>query len=233
MSSHRQPLHLAFVLHTRSFRETSLLVEALSSEHGRVSLVARGAKRGKAKTSSVLQPFMPINISWYGNSDLVTLTAAELTDPILGLHGKDAICGLYINELMIKLVPKWDSCQQLFCAYQTAIVKLAQGAIAQQIILRTFELQLLKSLGYGLQLEKDVETGDKIQHDKYYSFDPVLGPKVADSSNNFAVKGASLLALASETFNDPAALLDIKYLMRMVLYYHLGGKQLKSRELLY
>ena len=233
MINHKQALHLAYVLHARSFRETSLLIEALIVEAGRISIVARGAKRGKARTSNLLQPFIPLQISWYGNGDLVTLTVVEAINPGLGLYGRSAICGLYINELLVKLVPKWDCCKQLFDAYQTAITNLAKGEVADQIILRKFEMQLLKSLGYGLQLNNEVETGAKIEADKYYSFDPILGPKLVNSANKFAVKGKSILAMASETFNDAEILLEVKHLMRIVLYYHLGSKQLKTRELLY
>lgn len=227
----KQELHTAYVLHSRAFRETSLLLDMLSAEHGRVAVVARGAKRGQAKNSSILQPFVPLQIGWFGNGDLVTLTTVETTYPGPSLHGRSAICGLYLNELLIRLLPKWDNCALLFSAYEAAVQQLAAAEVAAQIVLRKFEMQLLKSLGYGLQLHKEVVTGAEILSDSYYLFDPVLGPRLIASSSAAAFKGASLLALANEAWHEPGVLLDIKRLMRFVLRHHLGAKQLVSREL--
>lgn len=228
----KQDLHLAYVLHSRHFRETSLLLELFSAEHGRIAAVARGAKRGKAKHSSILQPFIPLQVSWFGNGDLVTLTDVEIVKYGTTLQGRNAICGLYLNELLIKLLPKWDHCQQLFVAYEDAVTNLMTGAISEQVVLRRFELQLLKSMGYGLQLSREVNSGAAVIPDQYYLFDPVLGPKLVNSTNVNAIKGASFLALASGNFSEPAVLLDLKRLMRVVLSYHLGSKQIVTRELL-
>lgn len=228
----RQDLHLAYVLHTRPYRETSLLVEMFSAEHGRIAAVARGAKRGKAKTSSLLQLFTPLHISWFGNGDLVTLTAVEAREPGHNLPGRKAICGLYLNELLIKLVPKWDQCAALFNAYTTAIANLAIDAMSEQVLLRSFEMQLLQSLGYGLQLNKEVTTGAAIAADQYYVVDPLLGPRLVSPHDILAVRGASLLALTSGNFSDAAVLKDIKRMLRMVLRHHLGAKTIVSRELL-
>lgn len=228
----KQDLHLAYILHARPYRETSLLLEIFSAEHGRVAAVARGAKRGKAKISSILQPFIPLQVSWYGGGELVTLTAAEIGHLTAPLVGKNAICGLYINELVTKLLPKWDHCADLFTTYAASIANLASGDLSAQVVLRKFELQLLKSLGYALQLSQEVETGASIRADAYYVFDPVLGPKITHSSNVAAFKGASLLALAAGCFTAPEIMLDLKRLMRLVLRHHLGGRQLVSRELL-
>src|SRR5579872_3972096 len=97
----KQDLHSAYVLHTRAYRETSMLVEILSAEHGRVAMVARGAKRGKSKISTVLQPFLPVQVSWFGNGELVTMMNVEATQPGPSLYGRSAICGLYLNELLV------------------------------------------------------------------------------------------------------------------------------------
>lgn len=230
MTTLRQELHPAYVLHARPFSETSLLLEILSAEHGRITGIARGAKRGKSKKSHLLQPFLALQISWYGKGDLVTIVDAECKSFEKALYGRSAICGLYINELLIKLLPKWDNCAMLFAAYESAIAHLSNSVSADQIILRKFELQLLKSLGYGLQLHKEVTTGALIDAQSYYLFDPVLGPKLSTGYNAHAIKGSSLLSLAQQTWEEHA-LLDMKRLMRTVLRHHLGDKQLKSREL--
>ncbi len=233
MNYSKQDLHLAYVLHTRPYRETSLLVEVFSQQHGRVALVARGAKRGKAKSSSILQPFMPLNVSWFGSGELVTLMQVEVAS-ISGheLHGKRAICGLYLNELLVKLLHHWDPCQALFSWYAMALEQLSDDSVPAQLVLRRFEVQLLKSLGYGLQLTIEVGTGAPVQPEQYYLFDPVLGPKLVSQAHLLAIKGASLLALANDMLCDTAVLAEIKRLMRMVLHYHLGTKQLLTRELL-
>lgn len=225
-------LHLCYVLHTRAYRETSLLLEIFSSVHGRVAIVARGAKRGKTKLSALLQPFMPVQVGWVGVGDLVTLTTAEAQGIGHILQPKKIICGLYINELLIKLVHKWDPCQDLFSSYKQTLIALSAACIAEQIILRKFELQLLRSLGYALQLHKEIVTNENIQTDCYYTFDPVAGPKRVNANYVGSVRGASILALAAEDFSDKAVWPDIKRLMRLVLHYHLGTKQLNSRELL-
>lgn len=223
---------MAYILHTRQYRETSMLAEIFSSVHGRVSALAKGAFRGKPKLSTNLQPFMSVNVSWYGNGDLVVLTGAESTCPTPRLSGRNAICGLYINELIIKLLPKWDNCNILFAAYTEAIEELSIGHVLDQVVLRKFEMQLLKSLGYGLQLHFDVGTGAKISSNNYYVFDPELGPKLSASMNPNAIRGTSLLALAQEKWHSPGVLPDIKRLMRIVLSHHLGTRKLVSRELL-
>jgi len=228
----KQELHLAFVLHTRDYRETSLLVEVLSQQHGRVTVVARGAKRGKAKASSILRPFAPVQISWLGDGDLVTMLEVEELPQDSNLQAKRAICGLYLNELLIRLLPKWDACLELFNEYQTTLQALADLELNEQITLRKFEKRLLKALGYGLQLSCEVESGAPIEAHNYYVFDPILGPKLALNSATQAIKGSSLLMLANEDFNAATDLAEIRRLMRSVLAYHLGPKQLVSRQLL-
>lgn len=225
-------LHLAYVLHTRAFRETSLLVDVLSKDHGLVTMVARGAKRGKSKISAILQPFTPLEFSWVGGGELVTLTHVEPAGVAQVLQTKRAICGLYINELTYKLLHKWDPCIHLFNCYQQVLQDLACADKPEQISLRIFEKALLKALGYGLQLTVDIDTGAPVQENQYYVFDPVLGPRLVLRANVAAIKGASLLALDSECFSNLEVLADIKRLMRSVLAYHLGTKTIVTRQLL-
>lgn len=228
----KQDVHLAYVLHTRAFRETSLLLDVLCSEYGRISLVARGAKRGKSKLSAILQPFIPLQISWCGSGELVTLTKAETLGLAHVLPSRRAICGLYINELLFKLVNKWDPCVSLFNSYRQTLENLTQQNLSEQAILRSFEKELLRSLGYGLQLTVEIDSGNQVQADQYYKFDPVLGPRLVGVAHIAAIKGASLLALERNDFESPSVLLDIKRLMRLVFSYHLGNKTLLTRELL-
>lgn len=221
-------MHAAYVLHTRAYRETSLLVDLITAEFGRVSLVARGAKRGKAKISSLLQPFIPLQVSWYGNGELVTLKMVEASGPGYRLLGKAAICGLYLNELLMRLLPKWDPCMVTFANYQQALLQINQKP---QEVLRRFEKELLTNLGYALQLTIDVETGEGIKADKHYMYDPALGLRAVKEKHVGALQGASLIALDNDDYY-PEMLADAKRLMRIVLSYYLGSKKLVTRELL-
>ncbi len=228
----RQELHLAYVLHSRAYRESSLILELLCADHGRIALVARGAKRGKAKQSAMLQLFTPLLISWYGDGDLATLTHVEPAAVAHELQARKAICGLYINELLTKLLHKWDPCAQLFAQYQALLLDLANADLEEQIILRNFEKHLLKSLGYALQLSRDIATGARVKPELYYLFDPVLGPSLVSERHINAVKGESLLAFEVGTYTSAEILSDVKHLMRLVLAHHLGTRRLVTRELL-
>lgn len=225
-------MHLGYVLHSRPFRETSLLVEIFTQEHGRIAVVARGAKRGKAKLSNILQPFMPLILNWFGHGELATLTHAEVSGAGHQIIGKRAICGLYVNELLIKLLHKFDPCLQLFADYQQVLLDLENIEIPEQVSLRKFERRLLKSLGYGLQLTIDITTNQRVLADLHYMFDPAIGPKQVASSHPAAIQGSSLLAIEQEIYIDSIVLVDAKRLMRLVLAYHLGAKQIVSRGLI-
>lgn len=221
-------MHAAYVLHTRAYRETSLLVDLITAEFGRVSLVARGAKRGKAKVSSLLQPFIPLQVSWYGNGELFTLKEVEVSGPSYRLLGKTAICGLYLNELLMRILPKWDPCMVTFANYQQALLHINDNP---QEVLRRFEKELLTNLGYALQLTVDVETGEDIKADRHYMYDPALGLRPVKANHVGALQGANLMALHNDEYY-PEMLADAKRLMRIVLSYYLGSKKLVTRELL-
>jgi DNA repair protein RecO (recombination protein O) len=224
-------LQLAYILHSRPYRETSLLLDAFTLEHGRIALVARGVKRGRAKLSAILQPFLALNMAWYGNGELVTLTHVEQVAVAPSFSVKRTICGLYINELLTKILPKWDPCEQLFAAYQLALQELHQPQMFEQATLRKFEKQLLKSIGYGLQLTTEVTTGLTIEPDQYYILDPLLGPRLTTADNLDAVLGLSLLALDADDYSSEAVLADLKRVMRYVLAHHLGSNKIIAREL--
>jgi DNA repair protein RecO (recombination protein O) len=222
----------AYVLHSRPYRETSLLIEAFTLEQGRITLVARGAKRGKTKASAILQPFYPLSLSWCGNGELVTLTQVEQHSPAHRLSPKRIICGLYLNELLVKLLHKWDPCENLFNAYQQALQNLEQDDISEQKSLRHFEKRLLQAIGYGLQLTREIKTGLLVDPHRHYCFDPSQGPTLASNDHFQAVSGAALLALEAEVYDKPELMADIKRLMRLVFAYHLGSRTLVTRKLL-
>ena len=221
----------AFILHQRVFRESSFLLDIFSRDHGRISLVAKGVRKQKRSQAGLLQIYQPLLLSWQGRRDLQTLTAAETNGPAYLLRAESALCGLYINELMMKLLPLGESESNLYMDYQKALFGL-QEALQNEITLRLFEKQLLSHLGYGLVLDQDVETGEPIDEEKdyYYVADEGLYRWQSGQERN-RISGRSLQHLVKEQDFDEKSLNEIKQLMRMVIHFYLGDKPLRSREL--
>ena len=221
----------AFILHQRVFRESSFLLDIFSRDHGRISLVAKGVRKQKRSQAGLLQIYQPLLLSWQGRRDLQTLTAAETNGPAYLLRAESALCGLYINELMMKLLPLGESESNLYMDYQKALFGL-QEALQNEITLRLFEKQLLSHLGYGLVLDQDVETGEPIDDGKdyYYVADEGLYCWQTGQQRN-RISGRSLQHLVTEQDFDEKSLNEIKQLMRMVIHFYLGDKPLRSREL--
>ena len=221
----------AFILHQRVFRESSFLLDIFSRDHGRISLVAKGVRKQKRSQAGLLQIYQPLLLSWQGRRDLQTLTAVEPNGPAYLLRAESALCGLYINELMMKLLPLGESESNLYIDYQKALFGL-QEALQNEITLRLFEKQLLSHLGYGLVLDQDVETGEPIDEGKdyYYVADEGLYRWQSGQKRN-RISGLSLQHLVTEQDFDEKSLNEIKQLMRMVIHFYLGDKALRSREL--
>jgi DNA repair protein RecO (recombination protein O) len=214
----------AFILHYRPYRETSLLLDLLTQDHGRVALISRGVRKTRSPLKALLQPFNPLLVSWQGKTELMTLTAAEMNGAPAQLRGDCLLSGFYLNELLVRLLQKQDPCPHLYRVYQNTLVEL-QADRLQQKTLRIFEKRLLEELGYGLQFQSIVA-------EKYYQFNPEQGFELHNHEvNNRVFLGKSLLALADEQLNDPESLRDAKRLMRMVLAPLLGNQPLHSRKL--
>lgn len=229
---------LAYVLHTRPYRETSFLSEFLTADYGRISVVAKGVRRPKSRGRGLLQPFIPLIISCIGRGPLLTLTDFDAVGVAPVLTGRRVVSAFYLNELLFRLIHHEDPNPDLFFCYKTALSEL-EKTTEIQIVLRLFEKSLLKILGYELQLVKEVETGLPIHLEKHYRFDPTRGPVLVEADNLIigvksqdVFKGKSLLALAAGVLNDVAVLGDLKRLMRLALAPHLGSKPLESRKLL-
>ncbi len=232
----RVQLQPAFVLHHRPYRNTSVLLDVFCRDFGRIGLVAKGVRSQRSQLKSVLQPFNPLLISYSGRGDLMTLQDAELDGAHSLLVGKSTFSGLYINELLLRLLHRNDPHEYLFDVYKFTIAQLADQACDPEPILRNFELQLLKETGYGLNLEYEGNSGTEVDPERYYRYDVEVGPiavNAAQLSKAVVVKGSSLIALAEESFADADSLKDMKKLMRYVIAYYLGDKPLKSRELFY
>ena len=148
----------AFVLHAYPYRETSLIVEAFTPNYGRVAMVARGAKRPRSETRGLLQAFQPLTLSWAGTGELKTLMKAEWRGGMPLPGGSALLAGFYVNELVLKLLPREDAHPVLFDEYAAALAALTERPVPaeQAAVLRRFEVRLLAELGYALALTSQV-----------------------------------------------------------------------------
>lgn len=226
-------LQPAYVLHTRGYRDTSLLVEALTAEFGRIALIARGARSGKVRTRAVLQPFRGLLLSWAGRGDVFTLTGVEESGPAWSLDQRVLASGFYMNELLIRLTQRNDPNVGLFHIYSEALGTL-NDAEAVERTLRIFEKRLLDQLGYGLVLGHEAGEGAPISAGQAYQYHVEHGAirvGIGAASGN-QVLGSTLLSLEREELRDRRSLEEAKRLMRQVLAHYLGPAPLRSRELL-
>lgn len=228
----RVSLQPAYILHRRPYRETSLLLELFSADHGRVGMIARGVRRGKGASQGLLQPFIPLSLSWTAKSDLVTLTGVEPRQSFAPLSGLGLISAFYVNELLLRLLHRHEPHEELFIAYELVLRRLAAVPEQQEWHLRLFEKALLQELGYGIILDHETDSGIPIQPHLRYKYLPQYGPVPFDSKQQgITVHGSTLLALQQENSFDSQILLEAKRLMRHELQSHLGDAPLRSREL--
>jgi DNA repair protein RecO (recombination protein O) len=225
----RIQLEPAYILHSRSFRETSLIVEAITREHGRIAAVARGAKSPRSRWRNILQPFRPLLISWNQKSDLGTLTAVDQVASPPALQGQALYCGLYLNELLMRLLHRGDPHPEVFERYRHVLSELASDAPPQPL-LRIFEKHLLEATGYAMLLDREHKSGVEIQPQCWYDFQPQSGAVRSAGPGKGRVSGAALLALHTESL-ESEILPELRMLMRAVIGYHLGDKPLASLKL--
>lgn len=228
----RVELQPGFLLHRRGYRETSLLLEVFTAQHGCVALVAKGALRPRSDAGAQLHPFRPLLLSWTERGgELGTLTRCEGPGASLLREGEPLLCGFYLNELILRSMHRHDPHPDVYRDYERTVRALADGSGQVEVILRTFERELLQGLGYGMILDRDVASGERIAAAARYHYHPGQGPTAAGSSGAGAipVSGAALLGLASGQFADALALADAKRLMRALLRLYIGDKPLTSR----
>jgi len=222
----------AYVLHARPYRETSLLLECLTREHGRLGVIARGVRGEKARLRRAqLEPFQSVAMDLLLRGELATLTAVEPVGVPLRMIGDAALASLYLNELVVRMTERQDPFPGLFDVYAKTLVQLATGEPLAWT-LRRFERDLLEAIGYGLQLEYDSESGEPLESDGHYRYLVDQGAVRSVASHAKVVRGSDLLALQQDQMPDNAGLRALRDLMREIIRFHLGGGELRAWRVL-
>ena len=220
---------LAYIVHRRPYRETSQLIDVLGREAGRFSLVFKGARKSRRPPA---QPFCMFQLSWSGKSDLKTLRTVEAVENRV-MTGKHLYIGLYLNELLMRLLREGQTAGPVFDRYHHLVQCLADTGADVEPLLRSFEYLLLEQTGYGFPLDIDTDSGEPVVAGRNYRFEPQQGlVRAADSDlRQPGYPGEFLLAMAAMNYTDERVRIAAKQLMREALQPHLGNRPLFSREL--
>jgi DNA repair protein RecO (recombination protein O) len=229
--SARDRLQQGYVLHRRNYSDTSLLIEAFTADHGRMPLLAKGAKRGRSPSAALLQPFTPLLFAWSGRGEVQTLLRVEPAGRPVALVGDSLYCGFYVNELLMRLLGRQDPHERLFLFYQAVLDELTEGADLNGP-LRRFELRLLAELGYAAELGWESGRDLPVRPDLHYVYSSDQGLLPAPSPDiEGAVSGTTLLALTKGTALTGTHAREARALMRRLLAPYLGERPLRSRAL--
>ena len=216
-----------FLLHQRAYGETSLIVEVFSKNNGKMSLMARGAKKPKSKFFGYLAPFTKLQVTYSGRSDMKTLTNIDRDFSIsTNSFSKTSYSLLYINELLMRLLPKNAAQEDLFLLYEQFLHKVTRGD-ELEITLRHFELDLLDMLGYGLDFENDIDRNESIESNKNYSFIPERGFRESSNSN---FSGEDIINIRTRELSKVSKKY-LKHLTTTAIHFCLDGRDLESRDI--
>ena len=241
LASHRQDAfkqtgQAVYVLHTYPFKETSLVVELFSQQFGRIAAVAKGARRPHSAMRGMLQSFQMLSGAWSGKNELKTLHSLDWNAGLTLIKGEALMCGFYMNELLLRLLPREDAHESLFEYYANALQTLANGANLA-ITLRRFELKFLQEMGYAVPLLQD-ENDVAIEADKTYRYEAEFGAcdlkavNIGMRKNGVHLSGKTMLDMARDNYADSATQSQSKQLMRYLIAHYLGDKPLHTRQLL-
>ena len=218
------------MLHSYPYSESSLLLEVFSRTHGRLPLLAKGARRPRSNLRGILMAFQPLLAGWSGRGEVRTLNGCEWSGGHPLLQGDALLCGFYLNELLLRLMAREDPHETLFDRYTQALEGLSDGSVRAEV-LRSFEKALLKEVGYAMTLDRDAESGGRLDPQSAYAYEPERGPVRAATSAAYPVfSGSTLLAIAEEDYSDPATLPQYKQLMRMLINHRLDRQPLHTRN---
>ena len=234
--AHKKSNQPVYVLHTYPFKETSLVVELFSQQFGRIAAVAKGARRPHSVMRGMLQSFQILDGAWSGKNELKTLHSLDWSAGLTLLKGEALMCGFYMNELLLRLLPREDAHENLFAYYQATLKTLAESQNLA-ITLRRFELKLLQEMGYAVPLLQD-ENDAEIMADKSYRYEAEYGAcelssnKIGMRKNGVQLSGKTMLDMARDEYADSITQSQSKQLMRYLLAHYLGDKPLHTRQLL-
>lgn len=221
----------AFVLHSRPYSESSLMVVLFCEKEGLLNVLAKGARSKRSPQKGHLQPFTPLLIKYSGKGEVKTLTGVEAISLTLPLSHLYFYSGFYINELTLRVLEQNTDCSVLFFVYLTTIQDLALQSDHIEVILRRYELGLLKHLGYEIDFEHCAGSGEIVSENMTYLFHPEKGFIASVMNKKDLFTGRELLALANQSFPDAETRKAAKRFTRMALKPYIGSKPLKSREL--
>ncbi|SVD42232.1 uncharacterized protein METZ01_LOCUS395086, partial [marine metagenome] len=223
------PLHHAFVLHSRNYRDTSVILDLLTREAGRYSVVVRGARSAKSRVRGRLQPFTPLLLGALGRSELKTLTSIDFPERSYDLEGDQLLLGLYVNELLYRLLGRFEPLEALFEEYCHLLDELESSDEGIEQV-RIFELRLLEELGYGINFEFDAGSSSRVENESYYRYVVNEGFYRCSGQDEAFFQGEELLCIS----NRELAAVDrnrLRNLTRQSLGALLGDRPLKSRAL--
>jgi DNA repair protein RecO (recombination protein O) len=228
----RADQEVGYVLHTYAYKETSLIVELFARRFGRVALLARGARRPRSAMRGVLLSFHRLRLSWSASAELGNLISAEWAGALQPLAGQGLMCGFYLNELVLRLLPRDDPHEALFDHYAEALTRLG-SAPDPAVVLRAFEKRLLAELGYAPLLERDAASRP-IDPDALYVYEPERGPTPVNGmrSGVLVVRGKTLLDVAADDYSSPETREEARSLMRALIGERLHGQVLHTRTVL-
>lgn len=220
-----------FVLHRWHYSETSLLVDLFSEQHGRIKVIAKGARARRSSLKGILQPFTPLLMRWQGRGEVKTLHAAEAAALALPLSGQPLYCALYVNELLARLLDYDTACHRLFAAYLSCITTLAVVKESTEPALRSFEFALLQHLGYGVDFMHCASSGELISDAGIYRWQEQQGFSATLGIDEFSFTGRQLRAFNERDFSAPQTRQAAKRLSRLMFKPLLNGKPLTSQQL--
>lgn len=215
----------AFVLQTWPWKETSLLVELLTLRHGKIVVVARGAKRPGSQFRGLLSSFIPLKVSYHGQNEVKTLSKVQWLGGYLPIEGEALFAGFYLNELLVRLLPREDAMSDLFASYVQALKALAGDKAIHERALRVFEGELLEDLGYGLPNDSRTyvwEAGEMRPLDDVAEY----------GKEAIVVEAAMIAKLKKKDYTDAATLAFAKKLYRSMIAHYVGDKPLNTRRIM-
>lgn len=242
MVTRRSAEEPAFVLHRYDWSESSLVLEIFTRNHGRIALVAKGVKRPTSQFRPVLLPLQPLLLSWGGDAEVRTLKSAQWQGGHVMPTGDALISGSYLNELLMRLLARDDAHPSLFDRYALAVQLLAERSDAQAVIVRAFELLLLRSMGLLPDLAQEGSSLSRLRADAHYVIEADNGLRLAHADDSHSLSAEQWQAL-QRALDAPDPLIAtlracapfesaLRPQLRRLLHYHCGVRVFKTRQLM-